>query len=131
MEYKIIKVDTKEIEYNYVNCDTCKIFLNGFLIGRYNITKNEYTPAVDNWFSIEDYFKKLTQRQQKIVLINANKYFYNIYKKIYYDKLKNGEFFAPAEENLKEQLYCSEKMLRCENNILNIKNEKENKKWKN
>lgn len=116
MEYKIIKIDKKEIEYNFINCDTCKIYLNGFLIGRYNFAENEYIPAIDEWYSI-DKFALLTKRQQKLVLIGANRYFLKIYKNIYFEKLKNGDFFAPTDETLQQQKYYFDKINKC---IINI-----------
>lgn len=119
MEYLIKKIDSKEFEYNLVNCDTCRIFLNGFQIGKYNFNNNTYYSDVDDWCVI-DYFERLTARQKGLILINANKYFIKLYKKIYYDKLKDGHFFAPTDENLEKQLYYITKIQKCKNNILAI-----------
>lgn len=74
MDYLIKKIDKKEYEYNLANCDTCKIFLNGFLIGRYDFLKNEYIPAIDDWYNV-DHFAQRTKRQQKLILKYANKFF--------------------------------------------------------
>lgn len=119
--YLVKVIDRKEFEFNFVNCDTCKIFKDGFLIGRYNFNENKFIPD-EFWGSKVKDFEQLTPRQQKLVLISANRYFYNIYSKTYFQLLKQGEFFAPTEENEKRQAYYIKNINTTMNNILKLKN---------
>ena len=119
MEYLIKKIDRKEFEFDLANCDTCKIFLNGFLIGRYDFLKAEYSPAIDDWFT-NDYFERLTKRQQKLVLKYANIYFLKLYKKIDIDLIKQGAFFSPAPEVIEKEEYYTSRIRKINENIKNL-----------
>ena len=120
-KYNIKIIDAKEFEFDFINCDTCKIFKDGFLIGRYNFNENKF--EADNFWGAKVLdFEQLTPRQQKLVLINANKYFYNMYSKIYFQLLKQGEFFAPTDENEQRQLYYIKSINKIKNNINILKN---------
>jgi len=116
-QYGIEIIDRKEFEFDFVNCNTCKIYKNGFLIGRYDFNENQFNPT-DLWGGIPDpSFEKLTNRQQKLVLISANKYFYILYSRIYKNLLQSGAFFSPTTENLEKQLYYTNKLKKLKNNI--------------
>lgn len=118
MQYYIKRIDNKKFEFNIVNCDTCKIYMDDYLIGRYNFKENAYFPVVDDYNL--NFFKKLTKRQQKLVLLTANKYFLKVYENIYHSKIIVGEFFAPTEENLKHQKYYIDNINRLKDNIKSI-----------
>ena len=77
----IKKVDGYEIEFSLANCDTCKVFINGFLDGRYDITTDTFTPCEDEWF--KSVFETLTERQKRLVIKYANKFMIANYEDVY------------------------------------------------
>ena len=123
MNYYIKKIDRKEFEYNFVNCDTCKIFVSGFLMGRYDFNKNKFFSDGCDW-CMTNYFKKLTDRQKDLVLIHANKYFIKIYEKALKKWLNSGESFTPTDENFDKTTYYLKAISQCRKNIDEIFNNK-------
>lgn len=67
-----------EIEYALANCDTCKVYLNGFLLGRYNFMENKFAEVRDEDWGFCAY-DNLTERQKRLINEQACKWFLRIY----------------------------------------------------
>ena len=116
-KYVIKYIDTHEIECDLLNCSDVAICVDGFRVGNYDFIKNQYENT--EWYCEQgqDTFSRLTKRQQKLILKFANNFIKKIYQQIYYSKIKNGDFFAPTEENQKAQLYYTKRIQKAKNNI--------------
>ena len=116
MQYVIKKIDGKPYEFDIVNCDTVKIYKKCELLGRYDLTKNVFYASVDKDWGFKAW-DLLTNRQQRLVLLQANKYLLKVYKNAYYSDVKAGRFFAPTKDNLDAQNYYCDKINSIKANI--------------
>lgn len=124
LQYAMQKIDSKNFEFDLLNASDCAICLNGFRIGKYDFMENRFFPT-NLWENLnltenENFnttFFELTQRQQNLVLLYANKYFKKMYQDIYNAKLKAGKFFAPTQETIQNELYYINRIKKANENI--------------
>lgn len=115
MGYIIKKIDTHEIELRILGEDTIEICIDGFKDGYFNYVQNIFIP------SMYSHFGKLTKRQQKNILISANRYFLKIYRQDFYERLQAGEFFTPTIQGYKKEMHLRGRILTLHRNIEKLK----------
>lgn len=115
MGYIIKKIDTHEIELRILSEDTIEICIDGFRDGYFNYIQNIFIPCQYS------HYKNLTARQQKNILIAANRYFLNVYKEDFYIRLQAGEFFAPTIQVYRKEMKLRGRLVMLHNNIEKLK----------
>lgn len=116
MKYGIAKYNKNIFEFDGVNCDTCKIYMNNIFYAYYNFNTN----ILSFDYRQEEIITKNDISKTKYIFIvnSANKYFIALYKEIYYARLKSGDLFSPTSATEEETNYYLKNIARCKENLI-------------
>lgn len=117
IKYGIAKLNNSIVEFNFVNCDTCKIFIDTIFFAYYNFANNILSFDYNQTQILNKENLKYTDKEYNFFIENANKYFLKIYEEIYREKNEKGEFFSPTTKTQEEINYYLDKINKCKENI--------------